>query len=133
MSSTWGKIRLTLASLLAMGIVALPVSAGAVNVLSGPCNNKNATEKPSICKDNQPNQNPLYGPDGVITRATAIFGYIAGVTAVIVLIIAGIRYITSMGDPNATKTARNAILYALIGLVIFASAQLVVNFVLSKL
>jgi ABC-type Fe3+ transport system permease subunit len=40
--------------------------------------------------------------------------------------------VTSSGNPEATKSARNTITYALIGLVIVALAQLMVHFVLSN-
>lgn len=55
-----------------------------------------------------------------------------GILAVIMLIVGGFRYITSAGNPEATKGAKNTILYALIGLIIVALAQVIVNFVLNK-
>ena len=112
-----------------------PSIATAIDVLPPQvCNNKNATEQVSVCQDeSKGNDNPFFGPSGVITKAIMIFSYVAGITAVIVIIVAGIRYITSMGDPNAVNAAKNAILYAIIGLAVFASAQLIVNFVLKKL
>ena len=47
---------------------------------------------------------------------------IAGVIAVIVMIVAAISYVTSSGDANKVKKAKDTIVYALIGLflVIFA-------------
>lgn len=55
-----------------------------------------------------------------------------GIAAVIMLIVGGFRYVTSAGNAETTKAAKNTILYALIGLVIVALAQLIVNFVLNK-
>ena len=47
---------------------------------------------------------------------------IAGVVAVIIMIVAAISYVTSSGDANKVKKAKDTIVYALIGLflVIFA-------------
>ena len=55
-----------------------------------------------------------------------------GIAAVIMLIVGGFRYVTSAGNAETVKAAKNTILYALIGLVIVALAQLIVNFVLNK-
>lgn len=57
---------------------------------------------------------------------------VVGVAAVIMLILGGFRYITSSGNQEAVKAAKNTIMYALIGLVIVALAQVIVNFVLDK-
>lgn len=58
---------------------------------------------------------------------------VAGVVAVIMIIYGGFRFVTSGGNPESTKSARNTILFALIGLVIVAFAQLIVKFVLQKI
>jgi len=57
---------------------------------------------------------------------------IAGVVAVIVIIIAGISYILSAGDPQKTAKAKNTILYALIGLVVAILANVIVSFVIGR-
>ena len=44
--------------------------------------------------------------------------FIAGIACVIVIIIGGFMYIVSAGSPDRTKTAKDAILYAIIGLII---------------
>jgi hypothetical protein len=46
------------------------------------------------------------------------------------LIYGGFKYITSGGDEQSTKSARDTIIYALVGLVIVAFAQIIVKFVL---
>jgi hypothetical protein len=52
--------------------------------------------------------------------------------AVIMLIFAGFRYVTSAGNTETIGKAKNTILFAIIGLVIVAFAQLIVHFVLSQ-
>lgn len=56
----------------------------------------------------------------------------AGV-AMIVIIIAGIQFILSQGEPEKTKKARWAIIYAAIGLALCALAFSIVKFVLGRL
>jgi hypothetical protein len=51
--------------------------------------------------------------------------------AVIMIIYGGFRYITSGGDSNRVGSAKNTLIYAIIGLIIVALAQLIVHFVLS--
>ena len=56
--------------------------------------------------------------------------FVLGAIAVIMIIIGGIRYATSNGDANATKGAKDTVLYAVVGLVVAILAYAIVNFVL---
>jgi hypothetical protein len=49
------------------------------------------------------------------------------------LIIGGVRYVVSAGDQNAVTSAKNTILYAIIGIVIAFLAYAAVNFVSNQL
>lgn len=53
------------------------------------------------------------------------------ILAVLFLVIAGVMYITSLGDENRAGRAKRMILYVVIGLVIIVLSQLIVNLVLS--
>lgn len=55
---------------------------------------------------------------------------VAGMVAVIVIVIAGFLYITSRGNAEKTKQARNAIMGALIGIVVIMSAFVVTQFII---
>ncbi len=70
--------------------------------------------------------------DNTLKTVVNIFSFIVGFAAVIMIIIGGFRYITSGGDSNATSGAKNTILYAIIGLVVVALAQVIVQFVINK-
>lgn len=61
-----------------------------------------------------------------------LLSVIVGVVAVIMIIVGGFRYITSGGSDTGVTGAKNTILYAIIGLIIVALAQVLVRFVLSK-
>jgi hypothetical protein len=60
-----------------------------------------------------------------------VFG-IMGALAVIIILIAAVRFITAQGEPNGVKQARNTIIYAAIGLAICLSAEVLVTFVLNN-
>ena len=60
-----------------------------------------------------------------------VLSAIAGAAAVIMIIVGGFRYVTSAGNAESTKSARNTLIYAVVGLVIIAMAQIVVHFVLN--
>ena len=68
----------------------------------------------------------------LIKQIIEVLSVIIGVTAVIMIMVGGFKYITSAGDSNNISSAKNTILYALVGLVVVALAQLIVKFVLSK-
>jgi cytochrome bd-type quinol oxidase subunit 2 len=70
--------------------------------------------------------------NGLITLIINLFSIVVGVVAVIMIIIGGLKYITSSGDSNNITSAKNTILYAIIGLVVVALAQFIVKFVLNK-
>lgn len=70
--------------------------------------------------------------NSIIETVINIFSLVVGVVAVIMIIIGGLKYITSSGDSNNITSAKNTILYAIIGLVIVAMAQFIVRFVLGK-
>jgi Type IV secretion system pilin len=59
-----------------------------------------------------------------------IFSIIVGAVAVIMIIYGGFRYITSGGDSNRVGSAKNTLIYAIVGLIIVALAQIIVHFVL---
>jgi hypothetical protein len=69
----------------------------------------------------------------IIHTIVNILSAIVGVVAVIMIIVGGFRYITSGGNDTSVTSAKNTILYAIIGLVVVALAQIIVRFTLSKL
>ena len=67
-----------------------------------------------------------------VSRALNLFSSVVGIIAVVMIIIGGVRYITSNGDSGNVNNAKNTILYAIIGLVVVALAQIIVRFVLAR-
>lgn len=58
---------------------------------------------------------------------------IIGALSVVLVIIAGIRYITAGGDPQKIATAKGSLMHALIGLAIAGLGAAIVNFVVDLL
>jgi len=58
--------------------------------------------------------------------------FVAGAAAIIVIVIAGIFYSISQGQPDKIKRAKEAILYSLVGLVIIMVAFTITNFIAGR-
>jgi len=123
---------LKLAVLTLLSLVVLSPAAFAVDVTGDACAN---IPDSAVCLDAAQGQtdNPLFGENGVLTSAISILSLVLGVIAVIVLIVAGIRFATSGGNPQSVGNVRNTIIYALVGIAVAALAQALVQLVLSKL
>lgn len=70
--------------------------------------------------------------NSTIRNVINIFSVIVGVVAVFMVIIGGFKYVTSNGDSSQITSAKNTIIYAIVGLVVVAIAQILVRFVLTK-
>lgn len=115
---------------LALSVVAVPVYAEpcAPGDLSITCGSQAAQGK------DQPSS--LFGgsgEQGLFQTIVNIMLFIVGAVAVIMLIIGGIRYVTSAGDQTRVTGAKDTILYAVVGIVVAVLAYAVVNFVLGAL
>ena len=110
------KLKLIVAGLLVVPFVALAatpvVNALDINDLPAPSTQSQAVDPTSMVQD-------------VINIAL----WAVGVLAVIMLIWGGIKYATSAGDANKVTSAKNTIMYAVIGLVVAIFAWAIVNYV----
>jgi hypothetical protein len=70
--------------------------------------------------------------NSLIRTIVNLLSAVVGIVAVIMIIFGGLRYITSGGNDTSVTGAKNTILYAIIGLIIVALAQVLVRFTLSK-
>ena len=62
----------------------------------------------------------------ILTIVLGIFGAIA----VLIIVIAGLKFVTSGGNPQSVSKARSTILYAIIGLIVIIASQAIVAFTL---
>lgn len=119
--------KLILASLALVGVVA--TAAATVPVISpakavNPYGACDANSSSAICKGKGESLS-----EGFVKPTINIILWVVGVAAVIVIVVAGLKYVTSSGNPSAVSSAKTTILYAVIGLVIAITAYAIVNFV----
>lgn len=70
--------------------------------------------------------------NSIIKWILEIFSVIVGIAAVIMIVVGGLKYTISGGDSARVTGAKDTILFAIVGLVVVALAQIIVHFVLSN-
>jgi cytochrome bd-type quinol oxidase subunit 2 len=125
-------LSLTVVFALAFGAVSLVPSASYANALQdGACEGINTVlQTPGAeCGDDGTSNEQI---SSTINNVINLFSLVVGAVSVIMIIYGGFKYITSGGSDDGTKSAKNTILYALVGLVIVLLAQTIVKFVFGK-
>jgi len=69
---------------------------------------------------------------GQVEAILGLVYMIAGIVAVVVIIIGGIRYATANGDSGQVQSAKNTILYSVVGLVVIIMAAAITQFVIQR-
>jgi hypothetical protein len=105
------------------------VSAAGYN----PFDNATTTGSSAVCTASKDTTNPVAGPNGIIVKVTNIVAVVAGAASVVVLLVASIRYITSNGDSAGINSAKQTIIYALVGIAVIVLAHSLIVFVVSKI
>ena len=75
---------------------------------------------------------PTMTGDELLRNGLNLTYFLAGVVAIITIIIAGIMYTTSSGDAGRVTKAKNLLVYAIVGLIIVLVAFAVTNFVIGR-
>ena len=109
---------------------AVPATVFAADTSTGLCQGANLQVGDTNCDINEAEAQA--GVNNIIETVINIFSLVVGVVAVIMIIVGGLKYITSGGDSGNITGAKNTILYAVVGLVVVALAQIIVRFVLSE-
>lgn len=92
-----------------------------------------AAASSAVCQDSKKPTNNLTGSNGIILKVADLLAIVAGAAAVIMIIINGLKMVTSNGNSEGFASARRGILYALVGLVVIALSRAIVGLVLTKL
>lgn len=121
---------LLLVPVLALGAAAVVPSAQASAASN--CTDSVSLANGANCAQGDDQQSDLFGSNGVFKTITNVLLFIIGAISVIMLIIGGIRYTVSGGDSGAVTSAKNTILYAIVGIVVAILAFAVVNFVIGS-
>ncbi len=104
-------------------VIGLVVSLGAVavvNLIFG------------IVDSQSPIGIPQMAAEDVLENILNTVYFLGGIVAVIVIIISGMNYSTSSGDPAKAAKAKNMIIYSIIGLVVMMSAFVLTNFIIGR-
>jgi heme/copper-type cytochrome/quinol oxidase subunit 2 len=70
--------------------------------------------------------------NGTVQNLLNIVFVIVGAVSVMMVVIGGIKYAASQGDPQATAKAKGTIIYAVVGLVLAIFAVAIVDFVFGR-
>lgn len=68
-----------------------------------------------------------------IEQVTNLLLFLLGAVAVIMLVIGGFKFVTSNGSAEQVKSAKNTVMYAIVGLVVAIVAYAVVRWVVAQL
>ena len=68
----------------------------------------------------------------IVSAGINILSYIIGVVAIIMIIFSGIRFAISGGNSSAVEESKKMLIYAIVGLVLAALAQVLVRWVLAS-
>lgn len=117
----------------ALAVVAPPVAVAAESIDG--CSGPNCLD-PISARPNIPQDKILGIPDvtfyRVARRAIGVLAAAAAVLSTIFLVLGGIKYTSSNGNPSSVAAAKNTITYAIIGLIISIMAGAIVGFVLGS-
>lgn len=128
--------------MIALALVPSLAFASGGNVNRCAClNNSTCPQDCQVCQYCHGNNCPSFcnqsgGQGELLKRVNKILNTVyfwSGIIATIVIIIAGIYYMTSRGNPQAIEKAKSALLYSVIGLIIVLSAAAITNFVIGVL
>ncbi len=114
---------------------ALPATVGAQEIeknLQCGANLKFDTSDDATCETDDSGFTAAQRVDQIVGQIIDIMSLVVGFVAVIMIIIGGFKYVTSGGDSGNVTGAKNTILYAVVGLIVVALAQVIVRFVVAK-
>jgi hypothetical protein len=104
-------------------------------------NNRSAACADQPGKDVNGNvQDPLVGSNGILAKITDIVAIVAGMAAVIIVIVSGLKLVTSGSDVSTgsrtdtdIEDARRSLANAVIGLVVIVAARTLIVYVLNRI
>jgi hypothetical protein len=126
------KIKMFIVVLSAFSLIAIPAAASASNIIGSALNCGTDLQATGTVCASATSSNSTSAVSTLINEVITIFSWVVGSISIIMIIYGGFRYVTSGGNDQSVSGAKNTIVYALIGLVIVALAQVIVHYVLAK-
>jgi lipopolysaccharide export system protein LptC len=135
MSRVVSRILLVAAAATSLWLIGVPTAhVQAIDLFSNACQSPGAKTNAAVCQDRgSGSSNPLTGSNGLIRKGATVTALGAGIAGVIIMILAGLTYITANGETGKVKQAQDMIKYTFAGLIVIALADSIVSFVLGKL
>lgn len=105
----------------------------AADVFNNVCDTGNTS---ALCNEAGKNQtyadNGLFGVNGILNKTTNFLLIIIGIVGVIMIMVGGIQYSLSGGDPQKINKAKDMIIYTLVGLIVALIAKSIITFVINR-
>jgi hypothetical protein len=111
---------------LSLAPLAVETASAATNPKAELCKGSGGTWNGSTCSNANSGGVTV---QGTFKNIVDVLLFIIGAVAVIMIIIGGIRYTLSGGDSSAVNSAKNTILYAVIGLIVAFVSYGIVRFI----
>lgn len=128
------NIKKALQALMLVPALALTVSAVVPTAANAACvPGQGGITSGADCAKGEGQSDNLFTDGGIFQTVTNILLFLVGAISVIMLIIGGIRYVVSGGDQSAVTSAKNTILYAIVGIIVAFLAYAAVQFVTNSL
>ena len=118
----------TLAIVASMAVIALG-SIGTPVLAADECDTSSGLSGGMDCAKNDDMPEDLTGDNGIVTTVINTMLFIVGILSVIMIIYAGIRYVTAHSDKGQVEGAKNTLIYAIVGLIVSIVAYALVNWV----
>lgn len=116
----------------AVSIALLPSGLALAQDIFPECKPGGAGVGTEFCKVVNNTEDPIEGDDSLVKNVVDVITLVSGMIAVIMVVIGGLRYVLSNGDPQGTQSAKNTILYAIVGVIIAIAARSIVLFVVDR-
>lgn len=125
------KIILIISILFSIILSPIAFAEGGTNGTNGSGGTFNACKhvvsgKTAVCSGDSKNAT------NIAKNIISILLWVVGIAAVIVIIYAGITFVTAAGNPSAITRAKTMIIYAVIGLAVAILSYAIVNFVINN-
>lgn len=126
-----------------VGTLYIPHTVSAFSAINAPteanapissdiCEAGSAAADTEVCIDQSTGRFTVLGSNSIFELITNTIIMLVGAFSVIMIVIGGFKYVLSSGDSSATKSAKDTILYALIGLTIAIFSKFIVTLVLNS-
>lgn len=127
-----------LAGLMMLFVLTIPMTSGITyaqfDPLAPACENIEDTDPAKkICLESDSGTDIISGEESIIVTIANVLSVLAGIIAVVIIIIAGITLMTSNGDSAKFAKSRNTIIYTVVGLFAVLMSRTIVVFIIDRI